>query len=668
MLLLLSLGYLRHYAVENVVAERVRRVVASKSWVDRYRSLHSVELKQNTRPGAPEPVSPLRFLPTQSALKTLMGDDPKVVIPPYMGKEVHYGGEPANELETEPETVSHDEAEKQIAHGDAIGEAKVGGENASPLTSLAGKRTDMDFEKAAAAEKEEVALPAASLAEKKADMEFEKAAMSEKEEIAPADSTEGETHPVKADESVKDVEPVLADGGHKLSLGTSKNRTQKAEMVEVPKYEGAAVSKKGAVPAQDTPTDVMTDDVAGEEAKEADTKSTNVQGGIGTSESTITLKHPYPMVSGFKFENSTPEIMSQWQDKPLKTVQSLRRIQEVYIDSYVQWHYTQMKAIKGRKISSRNVRILLYKGKEGVGDRMRGMVHALFCAMFSKRLLVIDWRIPFQLNNVVELGVGTNFTFDERYFGKTTEYAKAPFNKNPRPEDLKMLLTGQKWIAMTKETRPTTNFLFRDVPKKFPTLEPIRHLGYIAREPWPTELFPLAFKVLLRAGPALRRRVEFFQRSQGFDLSRPFIGIHVRLGHDTLETHMRRFKTNLTIAETAHCTAQTALEMAKARGIDPPRFFLATDSAALRLALRYSLKEGDKRAVLMYGNWPVKHVRHLWKNVGGDLDAFINTFVDLLVLTYADSLLHMRSGFAYLARWMGGIEPQYIFSNANCLS
>lgn len=384
---------------------------------------------------------------------------------------------------------------------------------------------------------------------------------------------------------------------------------------------------------------------------------------------TETATYPWTV---FKFESSTPESMSQWQDKPIlrqKTIDSLKKLESVYITDYVKWHRSVIDKVKSGRISGESVRTLVYRGKEGMGDRMRGAIHAFLCAMLTERLLLIDWVQPYPLNVAVELGVGTNFTQDPYYFGTGTglDYEIAPFGKHPTIKDLRALLDKQaNWVAMTKETRPCMKFLLVDVPFHYPKLKAVKRLGKLPRHPWPTEFFPLVFRALFKATPALRDGVEEFITS-GNDISRPFIGIHVRLGGDTKESKSKRFRTKLTLHESAMCAAVTALEMAKARGISPPRFFLACDTVAFRTALRAAVRRNDPTAIMMFGDWKVKHVRHLDATNEDDYDAFLSTFVDLLVLSHADSLLHMRSGFANLARWMGGIEPQFIFHNTNCL-
>lgn len=306
-------------------------------------------------------------------------------------------------------------------------------------------------------------------------------------------------------------------------------------------------------------------------------------------------------------------------------------------------------------------------GKEGLGDGLRGVAHAYMCAMLSKRLLLIDCNFPFPLSDVLTLGTGTNYTFDGDYFGDPeSDYQAANFRKFAHHHDMKIVMDDENWLIMRKETRPSMNFLLKDVPAHWPALEPVVRLGELERNPWATEFFPLIFKSLFRASSALRSRMEGLIRDGNEFDTKAFIGIHVRFGTDTKESNFKRFRSDLSLLETAQCLAQTAIEMAKMRGVDPPRFFLGGDSSGFRDVLRSALVDIDSRAELMFGEWSIKHTRHMHRDSESDHDAFLGAFSDLLILTHSDSLLHTKSAFSDLTRWMGGIEAHHIFTRKSC--
>lgn len=296
------------------------------------------------------------------------------------------------------------------------------------------------------------------------------------------------------------------------------------------------------------------------------------------------------------------------------------------------------------------------------------MVYAFFCAVLSERLLLIDSRWNYPLTAALELGVGTNFAFDASLFGELSdsEYRTVSFRSYPHLNDVKTLLGSDKLLKVTKGTQPDINFLLKDVPTYLPSLPAVQKLGTLERTPWATEFFPLIFKALFRTTPQLRSRVVRFTEN-GNDYTKSFIGIHARLGHDTLEGRLRRFRSDLSMADTAHCLAQTAIEMAKMRGLDPPRFFLASDTAEFRSTLRAALQEIEPQSELMTGDWEIRHNKDISKSTPGDDDVFFGLFTDLLILSHADSLLHMKASFSTVARWMGGIEPHYGFSKTSCI-
>ncbi len=695
-LLLLFLGAVRNYAVENAFAERVRLLSYSYTWAQPYLNenrtkanarnlqtatvdndsnrVNSADLQQHQQHQTMENTSSPST--TRHANATLLEIRNKNT---YKG--VRLPGMPFHSLPSrkmflddtslnDDSAIVHDNDDQSNAYSNDVGDDTGGEENNQldngKLNKIEKNASEMNMKSITPTDEGPVNKNETSSVEN----------VDEENEIQTNKSVSS-NHPnlnkTQRDEMKKSLQRKSMDMAHspKLRKTSVGNSITTAEEWEEDKYKSIEVETKQtrkvrkSLKSEPKPKTVEHPihpiDEYDEEARAAITRNITRSTPIRQDSSTV-----------FKFESCTVESLSQWQNKPLlqrKTEDSLRRLESVYITQYVEWHRSIIDDVKSGRVSGESVATLVYRGKEGVGDRIRGILHAFFCAMLTERVLLIDWVQPYALNLAIELGMRTNFTHDPYYFGTATalDHEIAPFGKHATMNDLKMLLVKEKkWLVMTKETRPNMKWLLLDVPFHYPKLKAVKKLGKLARHPWATEFFPLVFRALFKATSELRDRVEDFV-TEGNDISERFIGIHVRLGGDTREEKSKRFKSDLTLQESATCAAQTALEMAKARGIWPPRFFLACDTVKFRSVLREAMKEEDSNAVLMFGEWKVKHVRHLNEEKDEDYDAFINTFLDLLILSHADSLLHMRSGFANLARWMGGIQPELIFHNTNCL-
>eukprot|EP00171_Calliarthron_tuberculosum_P016987 IDg16987t1 len=139
-----------------------------------------------------------------------------------------------------------------------------------------------------------------------------------------------------------------------------------------------------------------------------------------------------------------------------------------------------------------------------------------------------------------------------------------------------------------------------------------------------------------------------------------YVSIHARLGHGIGE-YTDRFDKGYSTHFTAKCMAAMALSIAREQGINPPRFYLASDTGKFRRELNRALIMRDPTSVLVYGTWGVKHIRHIDQTARGDFNIYLCTFVDLFMLSRGEAVLDMKSGFANLAIWMGSIRSRTIF-------
>jgi len=365
----------------------------------------------------------------------------------------------------------------------------------------------------------------------------------------------------------------------------------------------------------------------------------------------------------FKFENVTIDSLSKDHEHPEAMKRSLLRLQETYITRYVPWHAKTLRKVRRGDIKGRDVRVLLVQGKEGIGDRIRAIIHGYFLAVLSERVLLIDWEMPFPLDSVFS----NNFTHDKNFFGmgSSSDYhTLRDFGNLARHTDLSAVLDDKKWVMLRKETRPDLRFMIQNMIHYYPNITALRRTANLLPEPAQEDFYPLIFQALFKLTPQFRTRIVRFVRIN--ELDSPFVGIHLRLGWDTGEADTtKRFATNMTLEEIANCTADAALQMARARNINPPRFFLATDTSEIRYEVRKAiLRKTNGTGKVIYGKWALGHIRQLLPLLKDDWDTFMNMFVDLVLLSQANSLVFMKSGFPKIARWMGAVRSHYTFACA----
>lgn len=227
--------------------------------------------------------------------------------------------------------------------------------------------------------------------------------------------------------------------------------------------------------------------------------------------------------------------------------------------------------------------------------------------------------------------------------------------------------------------RPNVAALIRAANREPPLRDCLKHyrgLSGLQDE----DVFPLIMQALFTPSGALRDRMRLVMRGGGgiralgggeeemeggvgeglVDVNKPYVAIHARLGYGVgeIRTAGRRFRLeNYGVDMTAmgECFAQKAWEMARRNGVSD-RFYLATDTIEFRDVLYAGLRRRMERAVLMFGEWDVKHVRDLKGGDEDDLDRYVNTFVEVLLLAGGLGIIHLRSGFADLAIWMGAFK------------
>ncbi|KAI0565277.1 hypothetical protein FGB62_20g010 [Gracilaria domingensis] len=298
---------------------------------------------------------------------------------------------------------------------------------------------------------------------------------------------------------------------------------------------------------------------------------------------------------------------------------ALKGLNQVMIDRYLTWHHSVVSKVRSGELDGSSVRTLVFignEGRHGLGDRLRGLLFAYMASVFSQRLLLIKWEDPFPLSTVLVNSDRSNFTFDESLFPlrwKPDGEADATLVQRALLADMQLFIGNEARLSLECEPRPKLDEVFETV-KKFPNLTTsveLKKVVSLKRRPTSEQFFPLIFKALVRPSTELRKMMtETIDKHNMYapsrlwkegplrriDTSDPFISVHARLGYGVGE-YIKRFKAQMyghTMDSLAYCMAEKAMRLAEQEGItNPPRFYVATDTAEIRLKLKRALTRMD---------------------------------------------------------------------------
>ena len=213
----------------------------------------------------------------------------------------------------------------------------------------------------------------------------------------------------------------------------------------------------------------------------------------------------------FFFQYANPQTIAEGHDNPEWLQKSLEKLQKVFVTDYVQWHnQTLSRLLTEESYNHSKFRALVFIGNgasHGLGDRIRGVLYAYIQAVFSERVLLIDWTEPYPISSVFRSGTETNFTFDRAYIRQSgnNTFNSSEVKKAKYMKDLSMFLQPVSIIYMKCEPRPDWYSVF-DVVDEYPELPFSRRLkGLLPLKvrPKSEEMFPLLLNALFRSSEEL---------------------------------------------------------------------------------------------------------------------------------------------------------------------
>lgn len=390
----------------------------------------------------------------------------------------------------------------------------------------------------------------------------------------------------------------------------------------------------------------------------------------------------------FFFENATPELIAAGHPREEQLRTTLTKMERLLIVDYIKWHSATVSAIKEGRRAKGTVKTVIYKASGGLGDYLRGLLHAYFRCVFSKRLLLVEWdRYP--LRKAFENQPGLNMTYDPIYFSPKVlpngSYDEMHVGKENRSDLNYLSPAGTLWMRAKPSLSLKKALLWTKIFPRLSTSHKLREIFRLNKKPLGIEFYPLVFRALFRPTYELRRMMiestksrnsfsRLYQEKHSYkkiaSMHEGYVSVHARLGHGINETGSRfdLEKNGHTMESVAECMATKALEKARETRIDAPRFYLATDTIEFREMFREALLRQDRRTKVIYGSWDVKHVSKLRITDNEDLVKCLNTFMDLYMMSKGKGMLQTKSGFSNLAVWMGGIRSTTTFYVKDCVA
>lgn len=345
----------------------------------------------------------------------------------------------------------------------------------------------------------------------------------------------------------------------------------------------------------------------------------------------------------------------------------------------------------------------------GIGDRMDVLSFAYWASVLSNRVLLVDWRDPFPLDQFL-----TNANSDVDMFAHPSEVeglrvgkglaagAKTRFLSNDLKEldqYASALFSNTEIIVMETNKSPghfADQYLKANMPKSF---TPAQMQGLRTDYSFRRVLFHHVFRltdamkmkheqfnsrVQLRPASTLLSEDMGAKRWLGLFApnARPYIAVHARIGTGVGEFPAVRFKEigqQLRVA--AKCLASRAVRLAFFSGSPPYPIFLATDTPEFRELFAQTVANmSQNRIDMVSGNWDVIHSNkighpHLSKarprsaqsEADEERKAMVGSYMDLIMLGHAEHIIALYSSFPRLALALGTAEMLAEVRNEICL-
>ena len=314
-------------------------------------------------------------------------------------------------------------------------------------------------------------------------------------------------------------------------------------------------------------------------------------------------------------------------------------------------NYTVFHALERKKPSAKRLLWVCKNGCGGIADRMKGIAFALMLAMFSRRVLHLDWGPQQGLSELAFLepnAIDWHLMQEERekaYLQDNHHFYTKSSSINGVAKNLRKLLEATKkeslqWVAVNTNLSPSTlantvGYEWINNGMASLSLNNVHDLNI--------NLIGLAFRYLFKFSSYLLQEVRAARRVLGLEHTR-YVGLHVRTGFEGWEKHPNVYTKPRQWSESISCAYRYATQHF---GNEVP-IFLATDSKQVK-----GMVGPEYRGQIRCLDNVVLHVGKLKKlhskTKAQVKESLFSVWVELILLAESHSLVRGDSGYAFLA-------------------
>lgn len=285
--------------------------------------------------------------------------------------------------------------------------------------------------------------------------------------------------------------------------------------------------------------------------------------------------------------------------------------------------------------------IYRYNGTQpGFGNRISNLLTAITLASLSRRILIIDWREPYDLFTFFNPRLNLKFSAEDE------DKAEKECSSVACKASLLSVVLPKRHKTITYPS----GLLHADLDmvlkllRNHPELPASKALEGLLHESFnEAKFFQNMFESLLTPGKEIAQLMSAHSR----DLKEPFIAVHARLGTGLHEFGPRW--PHLSMATLPSCFANKARELGEKVGVR--RFYLATDTKSFRPLFEREMRKRGVTVLRVEKVEPV-HTRDCAIIPKGCLQAVF----EFMILSRAKGMVASKSTFSQIAGFVGGVE------------
>ena len=330
-------------------------------------------------------------------------------------------------------------------------------------------------------------------------------------------------------------------------------------------------------------------------------------------------------------------------------------------------NYTVFRSLERKKLSAKRLLWVCDRGCGGIADRIRGIAYALMLAMFSRRVLHLDWspqqglsELAFLEPNAIDWHLKQEerekaYLQDNHHFYIKTQMVSTKSGVDETPNNLRKLLEATKkeslrWVAVNTNIQPSTlandtqTVAHQWIKNGMASLS----LNKCSVHDLDINLVGLAFRYLFKFSSYLLQEVRAARRVLGLE-HMGYVGLHVRTGFEGSEQHEKYHPKLYTKPWQWNESISCAYRYAAQHFANEAPIFLATDSKQVR-----GMVGSEYRGRIRCLDSPALHVGKLNKlhnkTKAQVKESFFSVWVELILLAESHSLVRGDSGYAFIAQ------------------